>query len=189
LAEGFRPGQLERLEKRIMQCVDCHNRPAHSFEMPKRAVNAAIASGAIPASLPFIRGKSVDVLKSNYASREEAERSIPAAIRQFYEKEHPEVASKSRASVERAGRTLADIYLRNVFPDLKIGWGSYQSHLGHTDSPGCFRCHDGLHKSTDGKTIGQDCSACHELVAMDEADPKVLETLGVGQRRDQERKR
>ena len=33
--------------------------------------------------------------------------------------------------------------------------------------PGCFRCHDGLHKTEDGKrTIkANDCNACHTILA------------------------
>jgi hypothetical protein len=46
------------------------------------------------------------------------------------------------------------------------------------DFPGCFRCHDDDHKSTSGKVIGQDCSACHELLATDEKNPKVLADFG-----------
>jgi hypothetical protein len=67
-----------------------------------------------------------------------------------------------------------------VFPELKVTWGTYPNDLGHTDSPGCFRCHDGSHATADGKkTIGQDCASCHEVLAMDEASPQILKTLGI----------
>ena len=66
------------------------------------------------------------------------------------------------------------IYNRNVFPDLKVTWGTYPNNLGHTDFPGCFRCHDGSHTTTEGKTIAQDCNACHEPLALDEASPEIL---------------
>jgi hypothetical protein len=45
--------------------------------------------------------------------------------------------------------------------------------------PGCFRCHDGSHTATNGKTTPQDCSICHNLLAVDEAKPKVLSDLGI----------
>jgi ATP-dependent Lon protease len=38
---------------------------------------------------------------------------------------------------------------------MRVTFGSYPSHIGHVDSPGCFRCHDDNHKSKDGKKIGQ----------------------------------
>ena len=61
-------------------------------------------------------------------------------------------------------------------------WGTYKNNLGHTDFPGCFRCHDEAHISAGQKTITQDCGACHEIVAMSEASPEVLRTLGLQER-------
>jgi len=48
------------------------------------------------------------------------------------------------------------------------------------DFPGCFRCHDDQHANSDGsRKIPQDCSTCHNLLAMDEANPKILADLGL----------
>jgi hypothetical protein len=60
---------------------------------------------------------------------------------------------------------------------MRITWGSYPSHLGHTSSTGCFRCHDEQHKTADGRTISQDCTMCHAVLAMDEASPEILKQL------------
>jgi hypothetical protein len=63
-----------------------------------------------------------------------------------------------------------------VFPDLKVTWGTYANNLGHTDFPGCFRCHDGSHSTVDKKmTITQDCNTCHEPLAIEEANPGGIE--------------
>ena len=64
-----------------------------------------------------------------------------------------------------------------MFPDLKVTWGTYPNNLGHTDYPGCFRCHDEAHLTAAKKTISQDCSLCHQPVAVDEASPDILKTL------------
>ena len=53
------------------------------------------------------------------------------------------------------------------------------NNLGHNDFPGCFRCHDSSHTGSDGQTISNDCSACHNLLAVQEESPKVLTDLGV----------
>ncbi|MCP5120739.1 MAG: hypothetical protein GY953_58850 [bacterium] len=66
-----------------------------------------------------------------------------------------------------------------MFPEMEVDWGTYPDHIGHTDFPGCFRCHDDMHNSSDGKTINQDCSACHEILAMEESDPEILANLGI----------
>jgi hypothetical protein len=58
---------------------------------------------------------------------------------------------------------VQEIHDRNVFPAMKVTFGSYPNNVGHVDSPGCFRCHDGEHKSRDGATIGQDCETCHAI--------------------------
>jgi hypothetical protein len=164
---------------REMDCMDCHNRPSHSYELPERAVDRAMNAGGIPASLPFAKKKAVEILKASYPSRTEAERRIPAAFAQYYQQSQPAVWSQHQKEIEKAGKQLAAIWSRNIFPDMNVTWGKYPINIGHTDFPGCFRCHDGSHNSTDGKSISQDCGACHNLLAMDESNPKVLTDLGV----------
>jgi hypothetical protein len=74
---------------------------------------------------------------------------------------------------------VAAVYLRNVFPAMLLTWGTHPNNLGHEDSPGCFRCHDGSHVSADGQMITNDCSACHNPLAMEEENPKILADLGI----------
>jgi hypothetical protein len=81
--------------------------------------------------------------------------------------------------VEQSARELLAVWKRNVFPEMSVKWGTYPDQIGHTDFPGCFRCHDDMHKSTDGASIKQDCSSCHELLAMEESNPEILAKLGI----------
>jgi nitrate/TMAO reductase-like tetraheme cytochrome c subunit len=164
-----------------MQCVDCHNRPTHVFELPERAMDGAMAGGDIPVTLPFIKKKGVEILKTTYGSSEEAAAKIPAAVAAFYQQSYPALFASRAQDIGQAGKAVLAIYNRNVFPDLKVTWGTYPNNLGHTDFPGCFRCHDGGHSSADGKTITQDCSTCHQPLAMEEANPEILKTLGIGE--------
>src|SRR3984957_7639826 len=160
-----------------MQCVDCHNRASHAFELPDRAVNRALADGQIASGLPFIKKESLGLLQANYSSDDEAAQKIPAALNAFYLQKYPALAATRTAEIHAAGSSIAAIYQRNVFPDLKVAWGTYPNNLGPTDFPGCFRCHDESHLTADKKTITQDCNACHQAVAMDEASPEILKTL------------
>jgi nitrate/TMAO reductase-like tetraheme cytochrome c subunit len=183
LADGATAQSVANLTRHQMQCVDCHNRPTHAFELPDRAVNKALGLGRISATLPFIKKKAVELLKASYSSNEEASRTIPAALARFYQQSYPVVSSQRARDISGAGAEIAAIYNRNVFPDLKVAWGAYPDNLGHTDFPGCFRCHDGSHSTADQKmTITQDCSTCHVPLAMDEANPQVLTTLGLADR-------
>jgi hypothetical protein len=170
---------IKDLPRYQMQCVDCHNRPSHTFELPDRAIDNAMALGQLPATLPFLKKKGVELLKTDYASNDEATQRIPAQFAAYYRQAYPAIASERAADVTAAATTLAGIYNRNVFPDLGVSWGLYPNNLGHQTFPGCFRGHDEEHKAADGKTITQDCSACQEAVAVDERNPEVLKTLGL----------
>jgi nitrate/TMAO reductase-like tetraheme cytochrome c subunit len=183
LADGSTAQSAATLPRYQMQCVDCHNRPTHTFELPERAVDNAMGLGQISTTLPFIKKKAVELLKANYSSNQEASRTIPAALADFYKQSYPDIASQRSKDIANAGSQVAAIYNRNVFPDLKVTWGTYPNNLGHADFPGCFRCHDGSHSTSDQKvTISQDCNACHEPLAIEEASPGILKTLGLQDR-------
>ncbi|MBI1799416.1 MAG: NapC/NirT family cytochrome c, partial [Candidatus Eisenbacteria bacterium] len=167
------------IQPREMDCMDCHNRPAHSYDLPDRGVDKAMNAGLISGSLPFAKKKAVEILKQNYSSREEAAQKIPAAFSKYYQDTYPAIWSQRQAEVTSSGKQVLEVWNRNIFPDMKVTWGAYPINIGHSDFPGCFRCHDDGHKAQDGKAITQDCSACHNMLAMDEANPKVLGDLGI----------
>jgi len=162
---------------RVMDCVDCHNRPAHVFRLAEEEVDEALLAGRIDRSLPWIRKTGVELLKRAYASREEARRAIPAALAEHYRTSQPEIATRKASEIATAGEALAAAWSANNFPEMKVTWGTYPSNLGHMTAPGCFRCHDGEHASADGRTIGNDCGTCHTLLAIEEENPAVLSTL------------
>jgi nitrate/TMAO reductase-like tetraheme cytochrome c subunit len=171
--------ELAKSEKRVMDCIDCHNRPTHEFELPENAVDLRIARGLISAELPFIKKKAVELLKADYPDRETAQKKIVEGVTSYYRSTYPDIYNTKRALVEQSAGNVAEIYMRNIFPDMKVTWGVHPNNLGHNDFPGCFRCHDGSHASADGQTISNDCSACHNLLAVQEENPKVLTDLGM----------
>jgi len=171
--------QVEKGEKRVMDCIDCHNRPTHAFELPENAVDLRISRGLVSAELPFVRKKAVELLKAEYPNRETAEKKIVEGLTGYYRSTYPDLYNTKRALIEQSAQNVANIYLRNVFPDMKVTWGVHPNNLGHNDFPGCFRCHDGSHTSADGQTISNDCTACHNLLAVQEENAKVLTELGL----------
>ena len=171
--------QLDAGQHRSMDCVDCHNRPTHAFDLPESAVNQQMYAGRISPELPFIRKKAVELLKAEYPDRDTARRRILEQVNSFYRANYPAIYDSRRALVEQSAQTVAAIYLRNIFPEMKVTWGVHPNNIGHTDFPGCFRCHDGSHSSADGQMITNDCSACHNLLAVEETNPKVLSDLGL----------
>ena len=142
--------QLENGEHRRMDCMDCHNRPSHTFQLPERAVDLAMDNGRISPALPFIKKQSIAALRRDYASQDAASREIATSLTQFYQSKYPQTDPNT---LKNAVDAVKAIYLQNVFPEMKISWGTYPNNLGHMDFPGCFRCHDGNHKSSDGRVF------------------------------------
>ena len=134
-------------ERRKMDCIDCHNRPTHAFDMPATAIDAALESGELDRTIPYVKRDAVLQLTG-------------------------------KKPIEEAQRAVKRIYARNIFPEMMVSWGTYPNNIGHDLFPGCFRCHDDNHKNDSGKAITQDCSTCHELVAVSEENPEILKQLG-----------
>ena len=165
-------------EWRTMDCVDCHNRPAHNYRSPEYEIDLALSEGRVDKSLPYIRREGLRILtEKEYESHEAAREGIASAVTAFYTENYPDLAGS--AAVEQAGKALGDAYCWNNFPHMKVVWNLYPNHIGHQDAPGCFRCHDNKHKTDDGQKVGKKCGTCHEIVAEEESDSKLLQELGL----------
>lgn len=161
-AEGVTEAQMAGRERRRMDCMDCHNRPSHPFALSaERAVDDAIAIGDIPRTLPFVKREAVAAVKSEYADHAAASEAIARRLRDFYR--NGGLYDSRRDEVERAVNGATGVYRRNVFPRMRVGWGTYPNNIGHMAFPGCFRCHDGTHAAKDGSVIRQECDLCHTM--------------------------
>lgn len=141
-----------------MDCVDCHNRPSHRYQTPNDAVNLALSLGHLDRALPWIKTNAVFVLTRPYTNELQATRAIATQLAERYPNE-PRIKSAINA--------VQHIYTNNFFPEMRAAWNAYPDNIGHTDWPGCFRCHDDKHKTADGRrTIkANDCNACHTILA------------------------
>lgn len=157
----------DELPTRVMDCVDCHNRPTHKFQYPEHAVDQRMNAGVIPVDIPFMKRESVKLLKNKY-EKTDRETEIPKRLMAYYRENYPEIAKTREADLTRTGKILVQIHKRNVFPKMNLYWGAHPTNLQHEnpDAPGCFRCHtDELH-TAGGASISQDCELCH--IRMDE---------------------
>lgn len=143
---------------RTMDCMDCHNRPSHIFQTPGHAVDQALYIEELDDTMPNIKKVAVDLLTREYTTETEALQKIATAMNDEYE-------GDPRCS--KAIEVIQEIYRVNFFPEMKTSWKTHPDNLGHKTWPGCFRCHDGEHKTEDGKrTIkANDCNACHVILA------------------------
>jgi hypothetical protein len=149
---------------RVMDCLDCHNRPAHVYRAPGIEMDEMFVSRRIDPSLPYMKKVAVEILTRPYKNRDEAWATIEKEIPAYYAQNHPEVSRSKAKEIQKAVTEVKDIYYRNFFPAMKVSWNTYPNHIGHFYSPGCFRCHDGKHKSADGRIISKDCNLCHTVL-------------------------
>ena len=155
--------EILSLPIRKMDCMDCHNRPAHVFLSPEQEVDMALAAGRISPSLPWVKKVVVDALAADYSDTVVARQKIAEHISLFYKKNYPDIAASRQDLIEKTIQFAIAAFERNVFPRMKVNFRTYPSNVGHRDWPGCFRCHDGEHVSSDGKVISRECSTCHTL--------------------------
>jgi hypothetical protein len=156
---------LDTLEHRIMDCMDCHNRPSHSYKSAPVYTDNAMISGAVPKELPFIKKVAMNVLKGPFTNQDSALRYISDSITNFYKKGYPSIYAEKKALVDQAIKGIQGEFVLNVFPYMRVSSSSYLNHIGHLESDGCFRCHSGKHKSDKGKIISKDCNMCHTIIA------------------------
>jgi Cytochrome c3 len=148
---------------RVMDCIDCHNRPAHAYLTANQAVEIDMALGKISDKLPAIKTTSVQALTKKYADVNQAMEGIASTLGGKYHEE-PDL-SPTIAAVQ-------SIYRENFFPQMKADWRNYPNNIGHKDWPGCFRCHDNKHSTAGGQATirSSDCNACHTILAQGSGD-------------------
>lgn len=173
------PATIPEEKLRRMDCTDCHNRPAHQFEMPGPALNEAMADGRIDTGLPAIKAAGLLALEGA-VDAEDGPAFIETAVKQYYTDNHTDAVAGKGDALDAAIDAMQAIYQRNIFPKMNVTWGAYPNHNGHTQFNGCFRCHDEGHTSRDGaNVISQDCTVCHNVVAWQEENPEILSALGL----------
>jgi nitrate/TMAO reductase-like tetraheme cytochrome c subunit len=166
-ANGF-TNEINPALVRRMDCMDCHNRPAHNLASPNDAVDLAMRIQKISTGLPYIKTNAVYALTRCYTNETQARQGIATFLAAKY---------PSTPAVTAAIDEVQEIYRDNFFPEMNASWRSYPNNIGHKDWPGCFRCHDGNHKTSDGGRMikANDCKACHLILA--QGSGKDLEVL------------
>jgi hypothetical protein len=163
---------VESDKLRIMDCIDCHNRPSHIFHQPDKEVNQNLANGRIDATLPYVKSISVEALEGKYYTKDEALEAIKNKINDFYLANFPDVYKLYKDKINAAIEVVKDIYSRNYFPYMNANWKHFPDNIAHIYTPGCFRCHDGNHFSDDGKVISNDCNSCHIIISQTDSKGK-----------------
>jgi hypothetical protein len=151
-------------DERLMDCMDCHNRPSHEFLAPPFFTDMSITRGDIPAELVDVKQVAMGILYNNFPSTDTAMIAIENEVREYYEFMYPEIFEKDPHMVETAIEGIHADYRENIFPEMKARWDVYPNHLGHINTEGCHRCHDDRHRSEEGRVISRDCNLCHTII-------------------------
>ena len=163
-----------------MDCIDCHNRPTHIYDPPTVSVDLALAAGEIDSALPFVKRTGVRLLAAAYPSKDSARAAIETGLTTFYQDSFPEIATAQADAISHAVATLREIYSLNFFPSMKVSWRVYPANDQHRFSKGCFRCHDGNHKSSDGTVVTHECTTCHAFLVEGRAGEEVYASTPEG---------
>jgi nitrate/TMAO reductase-like tetraheme cytochrome c subunit len=154
-------------EIREMDCIDCHNRTAHAIPAPEKVVDQALELKLISTDIPYIRTQAIQLLKTQYASMEEASISINS-LADFYQKNYPDFYQNETLKISSAISYLKDVYATTNFPEMNLNWQSNPDNENHSYTLGCFRCHDDKHVNVDPNgnevnTISASCNLCHTV--------------------------
>jgi len=158
-------------EARVMDCIDCHNRPTHLFQTPSKAFDSVLEARNELMSLPYFKKQALEAVNRDYASHSEGVAAVREAILGFYQAEYGEIWSGQQALVETAAEEAAQVFGRGFFPEMDTDWESHPNHIGHDDFPGCWRCHDDEMATPDGEhVIPSDCENCHVFLVEDSSE-------------------
>jgi hypothetical protein len=165
--------QIASGEKRRMDCIDCHNRPAHNYLPPDVAIDQSFSAGRLDPSIPYLKRQTIEVLNKSYNTETEALNAIASGLDGFYRTNYSQLYAQKPDTFKSAISETQRIFKTYFFPEMRTNWATHPNNLGHFYSSGCFRCHDGEHMSDTGKVIRNDCNICHTVLS-DSARPATI---------------
>ncbi len=170
--ENSEPDSIRVIQENIrkMDCIDCHNRPSHKYNPPSIFVNEALTAGTIPKELPEIKDMSMEICSNDFGSTDSAMQFIRGEIQKKFNSDYPQLVARKPFLIEQAIEGLQKAFKQNIFPEMKVRWDAYPANIGHMEFNGCFRCHDDMHVSDDGRKISKNCNLCHSIMAQGPPD-------------------
>lgn len=156
------PKDVDPTQLKEMDCITCHNRITHLVPAPEDTVDRLIARGAISTDIPEIRKKAIEVYSQVFETTEIGLANI-SGLENYYREYYPEFYAANSEKISSAILALQDAYQASVYPEQNSDWRTHPNNIGHKDSPGCFRCHDGKHLDSQQKAIRLECNLCHSI--------------------------
>ena len=155
---------------RIMDCIDCHNRPSHKYSSPTVYFDKAMLTNEISQDIPFVKRTAMGILRNNFTDKDTAFMQIRDGIINYYKSDFSDYYEKNSANIELSVATLQKAYSKNAFPGMKVTYDVYPDHIGHLEVEGCFRCHNDAFEAENGRKITRDCNLCHTIIGQGKED-------------------
>ena len=162
IESGFNTAAVDEDDLKTMDCISCHNRISHTIPFPDQSMDNALSRGVIADDIPDIRRIGAEILSQEYANQEQALDAIEN-LESYYETTFPDFYATNQQKVAEAITEIQNIYKLSVFEEQEINWATHPNNVGHEDTPGCFRCHDGKHLNENDEAIRLECNLCHSI--------------------------
>jgi ribosomal protein S27E len=172
--------ELANAEPRLMDCMDCHNRPSHIYNSPDHAIDMVLLTGQVDRDLPEIKRVAVEAMSGSYENEKEAFQAIATDITEFYQTEHSELYEEKKSTIDATIIAIRRVFSQNIFPEMRVNWKEYPSNLGHFTSVGCMRCHNENLLSDKGLGITSECTTCHTILSQGSGDMAEVATSEEG---------
>lgn len=156
------PSTIDKSQLKEMDCITCHNRVTHVVPTPEATVDQLLSRGQISVKIPEIRRKAIEMYSKVYDTTQEGVVGI-SGLEDYYQTYYPEFYATNSQDIKDAIFALQSAYQASVYPEQKSDWTAHPNNIGHKDSPGCFRCHDGKHMDSNQKAIRLECNLCHSI--------------------------
>jgi len=162
LGSNVDPSSVDPAQLKEMDCITCHNRITHQVPTPENAIDQMITRGLISPEIPDIHAKALEVYSQLYETTPLAMNAI-AGLTNYYTAYYPDYYKENQDKIDTAIANLQQAYQNSVYPEQNSNWETHPNNIGHKDSPGCFRCHDGKHINAEGEAIRLECNLCHSV--------------------------
>jgi hypothetical protein len=123
----------------------------------------------------------VELLSEEYASTEDAYVALET-LDDYYAENYSEFYTDNSDLVLTAVDFLKDLYSDRTFPEQELDWQTHPNNIGHRESPGCFRCHDGQHLNAAQEAIRLECNLCHsipQVIRPNDIEPAIPLATGI----------
>jgi len=162
LNSGIDPAAINPDDLKQMDCITCHNRITHLIMTPEDTVDQLMSRGLISSAIPDIRARAVEVYGGDYPTVEAGQQAL-AGLKESYKQSEAEFVAQNPGLIDDAIVALQDAYAKSNFPEQLVNYATHPNNVGHKDSPGCFRCHDGTHLNAEQEPIRLECNLCHSI--------------------------